>query len=301
MPEDEKKELTPEEAVAQAEKATAELEALKARFGKVTFTVNGKEHRLNLLDEGEFKKGQQFLAGGATFAQDKAAFNKEKAELDAKVKEMVEAELKARGQPHDATGETVDVDKLIEDSPELAQAVEDGDSKAFKTGLAKVLKEALKAIPRPDQPKTQGGPTNEYVDRRIAYNTRIIPDAMFQLLATKLGQGDTVVGAKMIAERYKDEVAAGKVDADADYATSFLSVAHSWAKDFGLKVEEPKPKEPSAEEAEHGKETPPKGGGAGGGPGAGPEPPTFKSHADVLKWDEEQKKKGGRQHSYLET
>lgn len=295
---DEKKELTPEQVAAQ----TAELESLKARFGKVVYTVDGKEHPLNLLDDGDFKKAQQYLAGGAKFAQDRAAFNAEKAAFD-EAKKKGEAELKAKleqaGKPADAGAARKKMSEILKENPALKQKFEDGDP-TFLDDLGAAIESAMPTVS--EQPKPQDGPTNEYVDRRIAYNTRILPDAKFQLLATKLGRGDAVAGAKMIAAVYKAQVEAGRVDADADYATSFLSVAHGWADELGLKVEEPKPKEDPPAGAEHEKETPPLGGGAGGGGGAGPEAPVFKTKADAVKWEAEQRaKKGDRGHSYLEV
>jgi len=290
---------TPEE-LAELRQAKSDLDAMK-KDAVLVFKDGEKSEQVDTSTPEGRKRAAELGSGGFHLAQKAEKLNKEKAALDAQVKDKVEAELKARGQATDAAGEPVDVDKLIEDNPELAQAVEDGEPLAFKKGLAKVLKGALKSIPKPEQPKSAGGVTGDYVDRQIAMRTQILPDPKFQLLATKLGRGDSALGAKKIAEEFKRQVETGTVPADADFAQSYLSVAHAYADELGLKVEAAKPEE-KAEEAEPGKENPPKGGGAGAGPGAGPEVPKFKHYDDFLKWKLEKEKKGGnRQHSWRDV
>jgi hypothetical protein len=298
MPEYEKKELTPEESVAQAEKATAELEALKAKFGKVTFTVNGKEHQLNLLDEGEFKKGQQFLAGGATFAQDKATFNKEKAEMDAIVKTKVEAELQARGQPRDAAGEPVDVEKLIADSPELVRAIEDGDSKAFTTGLAKVLKAALKSRPKSEQP---GGVTEERLqeairdtkketENSVIFKTRVRPNPQFVALAKHLAEVNNWPIEKAEAEivSQMSGVDPSTTSGMTPDAVILEKVVKPWSERLGLKSAEP-----TQERDESGrfKEAPPVGSKQAGAGGGSEVAPKFNTPGELDAWMEKERTK----------
>ena len=297
-PEEKKEpERTPEQVAADL----AELKTLKEQFGSVTVTIKGKPSKLNLLAKEEFEKAVQFMAGGATFAQDKATFNAEVAAFK-KSKEKAEAEIKAKldadGKPADSKAVGKRYSELLKANAGLKQKLEDGDP-TFVDDLGAILDEA--APVSTEQPKSAGGVTGDYVDRQIAMRTQILPDPKFQLLATKLGRGDSALGAKKIAEEFKRQVETGTVPADADFAQSYLSVAHAYADELGLKVEAAKPEE-KAEEAEPGKENPPKGGGAGAGPGAGPEVPKFKHYDDFLKWKLEKEKKGGnRQHSWRDV
>ncbi len=292
---DEKKELTPEQIAAQA----AELESLKTRFGKVVIVVKGKEQELNLLDDGQMEKAKQFMAGGATFAQDKAAFNAEKAAFD-EAKKKAEAELQTKlqqaGQPSGSGAARKKLSDVLKENPTIKAKFENGDP-TFLDDLGAAVDAA---IPESPEPPKQGGVTNDYVRRTIAYETRILPDQKFQLLATKLGRGDSVAGAKMIAAEYKAQVDAGKVDADADYATTFLNVAHGWADELGLRVAPAKPPEEPPAEDRGGREEPPANAGAGAGAGAGAEAQLFKSKADASAWRKERDRKakaGGQRHS----
>lgn len=301
MPEDDKTEdptpPTPEQ-IEEWRKASVEYAEHKAALENFEVGKDGeKTVTVNLLTEDGRKRAAQLGSGGFHVSQEMERLNQEKAALDAKVKEQVEFALKKRGESHDAAGEPVDVDKLIADNAELTKAVEDGDPEAFKKGMAKVLKEVLKAKPAKSEQPTgvskeeldaKGREVQDATERAVIFKTRVRPDPRFKALATHLAKvyHCTPVEAetRIVADMARiDPATTGDMTPD---TVILEKVVAPWLEELGIKVGAP-----SSEGRGSGKEESPDGSHpAGGGPG-GPGPRTFQSEIEVDKYRDEQRKK----------
>jgi hypothetical protein len=289
------KPATPEE-LAELRQAKAELDALKPGL-VLTFKDGDKTEQVDTSTAEGRKRAAELGSAGYHLAQKAAALNQEKAALDATVKERVEAELQARGQSHDAAGAPVDVEKLIADTPELAKAIEDGDVKAFNQGLTKVLKAALKAGPKSEQPS---GATEEQLktmqrktEQSILFQTRVRPNPQFVALAKHLAEvnGVTQLEAEALIVSKMAGVDTSTIgDMTADQVI-LEKVVKPWSERLGLK-----PAQDKTERDDSGrfKETAPAGSRQSGNGGGADAAPKFTQPGELDAWLEKEKNKKAR-------
>lgn len=296
-PQDDQTPPTPAELV-ELRKAKSELDALKPTL-VVEFKDGDKSEKVDLSTAEGRKRAAERGSGGLHLAQKAEKLNQEKAALDAKVKEQVEAELAKRGPTDKATGEPADVDveKLIASHPELGKAIDDGDSEAFNKGLAAVLKDAFKAV-RPAKSERPSGVTKEEFEAQsreiqektehaVIFKTRVRPDPRFVALAERLAQVNRISKVEaeaLIVANFNRVDPAEYTGMGADSAILEKVVA-PWLSDLGIKVGAP-----SNEGRGSGKEDAPDGSHPSGGGAGGPGPRTFQSEIEVDKYLEEQKK-----------
>jgi|GEM_PF-6743926 len=290
MAEDEKKE--PEQTPEQVAADLAELKSLKERFGKVSVTVKGKPLALNLLDKADFDKAQQYLAGGATFAQDRAAFNAEK-EAFQKSKAEAEAEVKKQlelaGKPAGSGAVSKKFSEVLKEHPELKRKLEDGDP-TFVDDLGTVLDSAI-----PESPKSESQPSGvseerlqkaqQETEQRVLFETRVRRNPNFVALAKHLAEvnGMSIVEAETLIVSKMAGIDPEGMTAD---AVILDKVVKPWSERLGLKSATP-----PAERDESGrfKETAPDGSqqhGAGTGAEVAPK---FKTPGELDAWMEKRK------------
>jgi len=300
-PQDDQTPLTSEQIV-ELRKAKAELDSLRPVLEKFTLKDGETTETVNLLTQDGQKRLQERGSGGLHLHQKAEKLNAEKAAF-AESQKKAEAELKAKleeaGKPAGEGAVRKKMADVLKENPAIKAKFEDGDATWLDDWAT--LQDSV--MPTAEPPKARDGLTREEASRLYAMESRVIPNAEYQLLTAALGIGDKRRGATMVAEELKRRMEAGLISSDTDFATAMLNVTHEWATTLGLKAEPPKAEEEPGHEAEPGKETPPRGGGSGAGAGAGAESPMPKNHADAMRFRKEREAKeraGGKQHSYYD-